>query len=739
METSPSNSTSKSVNPGQQGTMVRVDNRFVLGALIFALAWFVGFTFRTQSICTLGFLLAILGGMIGDKWRRRYVTSAGVVQRGIWGVLWRGMSMLVLIIGSLWVVFMWRMAHQVSESASLLLLTVDMIAHYGIAVLCILWSIWPQRGHVLMLLVALIVIVMTVAGGGVSTSLTAQTAVGLATVVGFVFAAQIILARQRHHVGSFDDGRLYFRSEVWPYALLILSVVLIGASTLVQVTDSLLPSVQAEVFAQLKDRFETADSSVPVSSGGYVSGSYLGNVQQIMLSDPNGLALRGYCAGVPGYLRGNVFDDYSQRNWKTRRRWLETDNNGQVRNLYRVKSSRPLSVARVPLKKPANRSRSRFSLSLWGADDVPRKFVGSVEIHGEPGKGTIIFLPATTMWMEARADTIGITSHGLVERGVDSSQPWVAGVAISPQRERLTAGELSLLTSVDPILADEIEKVADVVCRGADSPTAKVRRIADYFQKNYRYTLATESPPQGVDPIVHFLKTQHPAHCELFASAVALMLRTQGVPSRYVTGYVMDELSDSEDYYLARNRDAHAWVEYYDDQQQTWVSLESTPGREYQTLEIDNGTAQTTLADQRALELESATLGWLRRLWGSIVSLRVTDALSIVFRILQMPLLIGLVLWLWWRKRQIGGDAEAVALAAARRTMDRRMRRRGWNRRPSETLHQFADRLEQPAGKPDSEKERQKLAERAAAAQWYRVHAVELFRKSVAPANTADA
>jgi hypothetical protein len=649
------------------------------------------------------------------------------------------MSMLVLMIGSLWIAFMWRMANHISESASLLLLTVDMIAHYGIAVLCILWAIWPQRGHILMLVVALIVVVMTVAGGGVSNSLTAQTAVGLATVIGFAFAAQIILARQRHHVGSFDDGRLHFRSEVWPYALLILSVMLIGTSTVVQVADSLLPSVQAEVFAQLKDRFESADSGLPVSSGGYVSGSYLGNVQQIILSDPSGLALRGYCNGVPGYLRGNVFDDYSQRHWRTLRRWLDINSNGEVRDRYRVRSSQPMSVANVPLKRPGNRSRSRFSLSMNSVDAVPQKYIGSVEIHGEPGKGTLIFLPASTMWMEASADTIGITSHGLVERGVDSSQPWVAGVAGSPQRERLTAGERSLLTWVDPVLLREVAKTADALCRGAASPAAKAQRIAGYFQENFRYTLATESSPPGVDPIVHFLRTKHPAHCELFASASALMLRSQGVPSRYVTGYVMDELSDSADYYLARNRDAHAWVEYYDDQQQTWVSLESTPGREYQTLDVDAGISQTTLANQRAIETESAALGWLRRQWGSLVSLRVTDALSLVFRILQLPLLIGLVMWLWWRKRQTGGDAEAVALVAARRTMDRRMRRRGWSRRPSETLHQFADRLEQSGSEFDSEKDRQRLAERVAAARWYREHAVELFRKTVTPRDTAHA
>jgi len=78
----------------------------------------------------------------------------------------------------------------------------------------------------------------------------------------------------------------------------------------------------------------------------------------------------------------------------------------------------------------------------------------------------------------------------------------------------------------------------------------------------YRYSLnhsRTEGP--GLDPIEHFLSVSRQGNCQYFASAMALMLRSQGIPSRLVVGYSTDEYNSTGGFYVARQLHAHAWVE----------------------------------------------------------------------------------------------------------------------------------------------------------------------------------
>lgn len=725
-----------STNISQSSRSLRLDNRAVLGTLILALAWFVGTTFVTGYACLAYTVAAMLLGYAGEKWtlRRATLPGSGKLQRSLWGELWRAGILLFVMLGALVLIFMWRIDDRLRDTSSLLLLAVDTVAHYGISLLCILWAVWPRQGHATMMLIALVTVLMTVAGGGVSNSLAAQTAVGLVVVIGFVLAAQVIVVPRRFVTTANDERRLKFPSESWPYLLLTVSLFLIATSMLVHVTDRFLPNVQAQVFAQLRDRFESTDSAVSWAGGGYVSGGRLGSVQQRMLTDPTGVALRGYCDSIPGYLRGNVFDSYEGRRWRSNRRWLERDQQGEVVATHRARLVPSSGAASVPLHQPTDQARARFALGLGNADTQDRVFAGSVEIHGQPRKGPQTFLPAAAMWVEGRADLIGITPDGLIHQGLDTEQPWVGGVAMTTERELMTEETRDLLIAVSPTVRTEITNAAAEVCRGATSPQEKAERIAAYFQNSFIYSLTLPSIPRGVDPLVHFLSTKHAAHCEFFASASTLMMRTQGVPARYVTGYVMDEVEESQNSYVARNRNAHAWVEYYDDGQQRWLALESTPGRQYQTLDSVQPEVASGAGGRPSDSTQSVAMGWLRKHWGTFRSLRVTDALAAGFRVVQLPLLVGLVAWLWWRKREPRGDARAVALAAARRVMDRRLRRWGWTRRNNETLHQFADRLESIVVSSGSEKAILQQAELACAAQWYREHAIALYRPHAAVA-----
>jgi transglutaminase-like putative cysteine protease len=104
------------------------------------------------------------------------------------------------------------------------------------------------------------------------------------------------------------------------------------------------------------------------------------------------------------------------------------------------------------------------------------------------------------------------------------------------------------------------EIAADVT---ADASTGFDRAMAinDYFSgpgSPFRYTLET-APGSGDDALVEFLTVGRAGYCEQFASAMAVMLRTVGVPARVAVGFTAG--TDAGAYRSVGTADAHAWVE----------------------------------------------------------------------------------------------------------------------------------------------------------------------------------
>jgi len=100
--------------------------------------------------------------------------------------------------------------------------------------------------------------------------------------------------------------------------------------------------------------------------------------------------------------------------------------------------------------------------------------------------------------------------------------------------------------------------------------------MESYLRSNFSYTLNLTGRP-GVDPLAHFLFETKAGHCEYFASAMAVMLRTLGIPSRQVNGFLPGEYNDVAGDYIVRASDAHSWVEaYYPGN--GWITFDPTPG-----------------------------------------------------------------------------------------------------------------------------------------------------------------
>ncbi|MFL6337344.1 MAG: DUF3488 and DUF4129 domain-containing transglutaminase family protein [Pyrinomonadaceae bacterium] len=92
---------------------------------------------------------------------------------------------------------------------------------------------------------------------------------------------------------------------------------------------------------------------------------------------------------------------------------------------------------------------------------------------------------------------------------------------------------------------------------------------------DYKYSL--EMRAKGPDPLSDFLFNVRAGHCEYFATAMAVMLRTLGVPARVVNGFQRGEYNAAADAYVVRQADAHSWVEVYFPEADAWVTFDPTP------------------------------------------------------------------------------------------------------------------------------------------------------------------
>lgn len=128
-------------------------------------------------------------------------------------------------------------------------------------------------------------------------------------------------------------------------------------------------------------------------------------------------------------------------------------------------------------------------------------------------------------------------------------------------------------------LPPRIRKLAERVTEGRESAFTKAQAIEDFLKKNYPYDRSTifEKVPDGVDTTDRFLFDLKRGHCEYFASAMAVMLRSIGIPARFVTGVVAKDFNPITGYYEVKRLDGHAWVEAYMPET-GWTPFEPTPG-----------------------------------------------------------------------------------------------------------------------------------------------------------------
>ena len=151
---------------------------------------------------------------------------------------------------------------------------------------------------------------------------------------------------------------------------------------------------------------------------------------------------------------------------------------------------------------------------------------------------------------------------------------------LSPQRLRADTSDALPPPGLAPYLEHpsdpRLAGLAQHIAGGQATEYDRVMALTNYLQKTYAYTLQLGHVPAGVDPVDWFLFDAGKGYCEQFATALAMMLRTLGIPTRLATGYSTGEYDPVLDQSIVREKDAHAWVEAWFPID-GWVPVDPTP------------------------------------------------------------------------------------------------------------------------------------------------------------------
>lgn len=316
----------------------------------------------------------------------------------------------------------------------------------------------------------------------------------------------------------------------------------------------------------------------------------------VLRSDPS-IALRFDVQDLPSpppatltlRLRGTAFDRYDGRAWSRTQRERHAGESGEALRLVRA---------------PDARDR-RITIDL------------------EPIDPPVVFLPPRTVALQVRVQQQSLLEPLAMTRGPEGEVRYSGSDSHGLRYDAYVAQDREPITEDLPaqeraryldVPASMPKRIADLAHEWADpqpTPYLKAKAIEEHLKHDFKYD--TGSPSGGKpQPVDHFLFESRRGHCEFFSTAMAIMLREIGIPSRNVTGFVGGTYNRFGRYYAVREGDAHSWVEaYLDDPIRGWVTFDPTPTSGARPLQDTTG-AYVYLRDL----VEAMTQRWNRYVIG---------------------------------------------------------------------------------------------------------------------------
>lgn len=539
------------------------------------------------------------------------------------------------------------------------------------------------------------------------------------------------------------------------------SLVSIGIFVLASVTFFLIPRFGFGFFSSRARRGQaTVGFSDRVELGEY--GLIKDNPQVVMRIElPSGQPK------TPLRMRGVSFDRYAHGHWSRTartaseplRRWddLWLVDQAERPNAQRVRQILSSSLVQQVYLDPLD-TAVLFGAAHPLAYQLPRAGLGTaapvIELEARAA-GEVIALERRIEPGTGRAYSVERKSGLRYTVYSDDREPSIPALLAVPELSAESAEALAPYLVLPQDLPPRIAELARKVTAGHKGPFAKAIAVEQFLQKSYRYTLDLKRD-ERYEPLDDFLFVQRAGHCEYFASAMAVMLRTQGIPTRSVNGFLGGEWNGYGKYVAMRQGDAHSWVEVWLDGM-GWTTFDPTP--------VGPGAGAPAWGKLRQV-VDTLELAWFKwvieydlgkqadavsrvRKWaegGSAASGRWLEVLSRHRRALAIALGTALLSWLAWRRRRgfrWGGGA--VRAQAANQAFERALRaleKRGHARGAGETGRELAVRVEaarDPGATPFAELVELYYAARFGGAEVAPDALERLARKVVRPAPPPEA
>jgi protein-glutamine gamma-glutamyltransferase len=240
----------------------------------------------------------------------------------------------------------------------------------------------------------------------------------------------------------------------------------------------------------------------------------------------------------------------------------------------------------------------------------------------EPVSFGTLFAARRLVEMRGPMPRLEIVRDTFVKRGEDAvsvtTENFRRRISYTARSDTRTPSEQELRADADPSYPEEIkrfylqlprnldpriESFARDNTRSAATAYDKARAIEAYFKTHFSYSLDVKRADR--DPLAEFLFETREGHCEYFAAAMAITLRTLGIPSRVVNGFQMGEYNDINNLYTVRDADAHSWVEVYFPKADAWIEFDPTPAAGI------NDYSQGGLLARLRKYMEAAEVFWL--------------------------------------------------------------------------------------------------------------------------------
>ncbi len=346
----------------------------------------------------------------------------------------------------------------------------------------------------------------------------------------------------------------------------------------------------------------------------------------------------------------------------------------QVAMIVRSVSGEPIRSEWMRLRATA---MQRVTLNSWaprGAFSVPDSPGGLIWLHGKGRRlnesveleielvqpRRYLFLPEGTVALSSPISVRMDPSGGVVlasrVRGPLTYTVWVE----RGEAPRAADPPLGYTSRFD--LDPEVRQLALSIVDGAASDAERASAIESYLKQNYGYSMRGMTQ-QRADPVSWFLLNERQGHCEYFAGAMVALLNDLGIPARMVAGFSGGSLSLDEEEAIIREANAHAWVEAWVGEDNTWTVFDPTPESNIPILSRPSGRERVRWA-----------VDWVQSSWdryvltfgfGEQVQLVTAMANGVDILLRRMPwsylpvavAVVAVPFVLWWTARHRRGRA----------------------------------------------------------------------------------